>query len=139
MNQRPREEIAAVPDHLGSVSKAPWMDRLRHWWPRYLFHCTDVRNVVNVLKRGELLSRPQVDISGSLLVDIADPGIIDRTDPKSKEFVRLYFRPGTPTQFLNEGFQSKQQFQDQAHCPVPVYLLFDEVVESQHVVLRGSV
>ena len=44
--------------------------------------------------------------------------------------MRLYFRPRTPTQYRNEGFRPTGQWEYNAHCPVPVYLLFkaDEVL-----------
>ena len=58
-------------------------------------------------------------------VDIAAPDIIDHTDAEWQDYVRLYFRPRTPTQYLNEGFRPVSRLQLGAHCPVPVYLLFD--------------
>ncbi len=67
----------------------------------------------------------QVRQRRSLLVDIAGPGIIAQTDAQWQGYVRLYFRPGTPTQYNIEGFRSKEQWRYNAHCPVPVYLLFD--------------
>ena len=46
-----------------------------------------------------------------------------------KNYVRLYFRPKTPTQYYAEGVKSSRtlsisRFPD-AHCPVPVFFLFD--------------
>ena len=58
-------------------------------------------------------------------VDIAAPDIIDHTDPEWQDYVRLYFRPRTPTQYRNEGFRPASEVELGAHCPVPVYLLFD--------------
>ena len=81
--------------------------------------------MVNVVKSGELLSRAQAKQSGNLRVDIAAPDIIDHTDAEWQDYVRLYFRPRTPTQYLNEGFRPVSRLQLGAHCPVPVYLLFD--------------
>ena len=66
MIQRPRREIAAIRRHLEDVKKASWLDQARLWWPDYLFHCTDIRNVVNILKSGELLSRVQAKIPKAL-------------------------------------------------------------------------
>ena len=101
------------------------MDPARRQWPLYLFHCTDVLNVVNVLTTGMLLGRAQAQRSGNLRVDIAAPDIIDNTDSEWQEYVRLYFRPRTPTQYRNEGFRPVDKLELGAHCPVPVYLLFD--------------
>ena len=122
---RPNAELSKLREHIDRLRSAPWIDPVREWWPRYLFHCTDVRNAVNILKSGELLSRAQAQQSGNLRVDIASPDIIDRTDAEWQEYVRLYFRPRTPTQYLNEGFRPASKLQLGAHCPVPVYLLFD--------------
>ena len=60
-------------------------------------------------------------------MDIASPEVIAHTDEAWQDYVRLYFRPRTPTQFSNEGFRPSQQQAYHAQCPVPVYLLFDAV------------
>ena len=116
-----------VKSHLSSLKQESWLGSARRWWPDYLFHCTDIRNVVNILNSGELLSRIQARATGQLQVDIAAPDIIDQTSAKWQDYVRLYFRPRTPTQYNNEGFRPKGQWDRDAHCPVPVYLLFDAV------------
>ena len=72
-----------------------------------------------------LLGRAQAQRSGSLRVDIAAPDIIDRTGTEWQDYVRLYFRPRTPTQYRNEGFRPVAKLELEAHCPVPIYLLFD--------------
>ena len=71
------------------------------------------------------MSREQAQRSGSLHTDIAAPEIIDQTDPAWHDYVRLYFRPRTPTQYRNEGFRPASRVELGAHCPVPIYLLFD--------------
>ena len=61
-----------------------------------------------------------------MAVDGASPQIIERTDEQWKSFVRFYFRPRTPTQFHNEGIRPQNQPGPlKAHCPMPVFLLFD--------------
>ncbi len=72
-----------------------------------------------------LLSRRQLEKSGKLLTDIAGPEIIESTPDEWKRFVRLYFRPRTPTQYRNEGIRPKGSLKLGAHCPVPVIFLFD--------------
>ena len=130
---RPNAELSRLREHIDRLKNATWIGPARGWWPRYLFHCTDVQNVVNILESGELLSRAQAQGSGSLRVDIAAPDIIDNTDAEWQDYVRLYFRPRTPTQYRNEGFRPVSRVELRAHCPVPVYLLFDayEVLSRQ--------
>lgn len=57
--------------------------------------------------------------------DCASPEIIARTADKWKHYVRLYFRPRTPTQYDSEGFRPRDRYVLGAHCPVPVVMLFD--------------
>lgn len=125
MDLRSRAELRVLRDHLNDLSAVAKLSQDREWWPHHLFHCTDIRNVVNILTAGELLSRTQARRSSKLLVDIAAPEIIGQTDAKWQDYVRLYFRPRTPTQFSNEGFRPRAQWQYDAHCPVPVYIVFD--------------
>ena len=127
MTLRPKADIQEIRKHLQALKKAPWMSSACRWWPDYVFHCTDILNVVSVLRGGELLSRTQVLASNRLQVDIAAPEIIAQTDPERKDDVRLYFRPRTPTQHANEGLRTTEQQQYGTQCPVPVYLLFDAV------------
>ena len=128
MSLRPKAEIAEIREHLAALKSASWLGSARSWWPSFVFHCTDVRNVVSILNSGELLSRIQGEKSGSLQADIAAPEIIARTNPQWQDYVRLYFRPRTPTQYNNEGFRPKGQWSYNSHCPIPVYLLFDAQV-----------
>ena len=121
---RPGAELSDLREHIARLANAPWIGPARRWWPRYLFHCTDLLNVVNILQSGELLSRTQAQLSASLRVDIAAPDIIERTDAEWHDYVRLYFRPRTPTQYRNEGFRPASELELGAHCPVPVYLVF---------------
>ena len=127
MTQRTRTEIAAVQAHIETLKQASWLGPARAWWPNYLFHCTDIRNAANILRTGELLSRVQATETDNLHVDIAAPGIIANTDTEWQDYVRLYFRPRTPTQYRNEGFRPKGQWEYGSHCPVPIYFLFDSL------------
>ena len=125
MNQRSVGDVAAIRNHLDILKQTPWLGAAREWWPDYLFHATAMENVVSILTTGELVSRKGLETTARLKVDIAAPDIIERTDAKSLDHVRLYFRPRTPTQFNNEGFRPKGQWEYNSHCPIPVYLLFD--------------
>ena len=124
---RKKTELYKLRSHITGLKTASWMDSGRSWWPDYLFHCTDILNVANILRSGELLSRTQARCSNNLLTDIAAPGVIDATSLSWQDYVRLYFRPKTPTQYRNEGFRPIEKIEMGAHCPVPVYVLFDSM------------
>ncbi len=128
MNLRPESEISVIRQHIDGMKSQPWLDQARQWWPACLFHCTDIRNVVSILEQGELGSRSLVTSSGLLQMDIASPAIIQRTNPKWHDHVRLYFRPKAPTQYNNEGFRPVSKRARNSHCPVPIYLIFDAAV-----------
>ena len=101
------------------------MGTARRWWPDYLFHFTDIQNAVSILKTGALFSRVEATRLGLMATDNASQDIIANTDDELKNYVRLYFRPKTPTQFRNEGFRPVEQRWQGSHCPVPIYFLFD--------------
>ncbi len=125
MTLRNESDISAIRQHIDELRKAPWIDRTRQWWPACLFHCTDILNVVSILHQGEIVSRSQITTAGQLPTDIASPQVIEGTNPIWQDFVRLYFRPRTPTQYRNEGFRPADKQELNSHCPVPVYLIFD--------------
>lgn len=98
------------------------------WIPKFAYHFTDIANAAEVLQTGELLSRNEAVRRGLMHNDNASPQVISRTPAAHSDYARLYFRPRTPTQFHNEGIRppSERHF-DGAHCPVPVFLVFDLV------------
>lgn len=112
-------------NYLMSQQNAWWMDNSRRWWPKFFFHFTNIDNAVNILKRDKLLSRNQLNKIGCPRTDIASDEIIDQTDSEWLDYVRLFFRPRTPTQYHNEGFRPRVCIYQTAHCPFPVYFLFD--------------
>lgn len=60
--------------------------------------------------------------------DNASEKIIEQTDSLYKNYVRLYFRPKTPTKYHNEGFKTEEQLaisQLNAQCSIPVFLFLD--------------
>lgn len=127
MTLRSPTEIRAIRQHLDELRSASWIDQERQHWPGFLFHCTDLSNVVNILRQGEMVSRSQVVSTGQLALDIASPEVIAQTNPQWQGYVRLYFRPKTPTQYHNEGFRPSAQLSLGSHCPVPIYLIFDSL------------
>lgn len=111
--------------HIQHLRTQPWLSESQKWWPEYLFHFSDLTNAVNILKTGQLLCRSELERTGQLVTDIASPDIISATSSEWKMYVRLYFRPRTPTQYSNEGFRPlNQRERGGAHCPIPVLFIF---------------
>jgi hypothetical protein len=98
----------------------------RDWWKSYAFHFTDVLNAVGVLTKERLYSRGTAVRQQLMVVENADRTVVARRQEDTDRFVRLYFRPRTPTQFRNEGVRPiGDRPAHGAHCPVPVFFLFD--------------
>ena len=138
MTLRPTDEIDELRRHLDDLRQANWLGSTRQWWPACLFHCTDILNVLSILEQGELVSRVQAEQTGKLQVDIASPEVIAGTEAQWQDYVRLYFRPRTPTQYRNEGFRPLSQLSWNSHCPVPVYLIFNAVTVLSRLDCRFS-
>ena len=105
-----------------------WSARLGalKWWPRFVYHFTDVHNAVNILQTGQLFCRAIAEKQQIIQVDSASPGIIRQTRDDYKNYVRLYFRPRTPTQYRNEGIRPYRARElGGAHCPIPIFFCFD--------------
>ncbi len=116
---------AEIAEFIDDLRKEPWLGAARRWWPKYVFHFTDILNAVQIIKEGYLHSRTKLEIENKLLHDNASPQIISQTDDEYKKWGRFYFRPRTPTQYCNEGFRPKDKLELGAHCPFPVYFMFD--------------
>lgn len=97
------------------------------WWHRFIFHFSDIANITSSLSSGKLYSRKKALALGLMHNDNASDEVIENTQLDAKDYVRFYFGTGTPTQFHNEGFKPKCHIQNNAHCPLPVFLLFDFV------------
>lgn len=113
------EQIVA---HIEQLQTADWLPASQKWWPKYLFHFTDVRNAANILTRGKFESRNALLINGELRCDIADAAVLANTPAAIRDNVRLYFRPLTNMQYINEGFKPGCTL---PHCPVPIVFLLD--------------
>lgn len=97
-------------------------------WLNYCYHFSHVENIISILEDGQLLARSEVIQLNKMVSNNASEEIINRTHSKYKEFVRMYFRPQSPTQYHNEGFKTKEQLKLSsldAQCPVPVFLFFN--------------
>jgi hypothetical protein len=97
------------------------------WWHKYIFHFSDISNIIKILDSGKLYSRNNAIELGLMSNDNADDQVISKTGRSSKHYVRFYFGAKTPTQFINEGFKSRNSIVNNAHCPFPIFLLFDFV------------
>ncbi len=98
------------------------------WWPQFAFHCTDVKNAVNILSSGRLYSRTDAEKLGIMKNDNASRQVIDMTMTAAASYARFYFRPLTPTQYHNEGYKHPALRYDDdknANMPVPVFFAFD--------------
>ncbi len=100
------------------------LDGSRKWWPDWLFRSDHVENAAAVLNSGMLLSRAAAEHDRLIAKDAGSPQHIGQLTAEHRRYVRLYFRPRTPTQYVNEGIRPKHKIQLAAHMPVPVYLLF---------------
>ena len=124
MKMGSKPDAALFRQHLENLKKETWLGEERSWWPRFLFHFADINNVVSILKNGELLSRLAAKKQNDF-VDSASPEIIARTGTRRKDNVRFYLRPRTPMLYSIEGFRPLGRWQYNAHCPMPIYLLYD--------------
>lgn len=100
------------------------LDGSRKWWPDWLFRSDHVENAAAILNSGKLLSRAVAESERLIVKDAGSPEHIGQLTAEHRTYVRLYFRPRTPTQYANEGIRPKHRIQYNAHMPVPVYLLF---------------
>ena len=96
----------------------------RSWWTHWLFRSDHVENSADILNSGILLSRAAAESSQLIAHDSGSPGIVNLLPLHHRRYVRLYFRPRTPTQYRNEGIRPKTEITYDAHMPVPVYMLF---------------
>ncbi len=111
---------------LRELQSAEWISGPIAKWPKYVYHFTNIDNAVAILNDGCLLSRAAVESANELETDSASTSVLDHTEDWVKEYVRLYFRPKTPTQYCNEGIRPVNKlYEPGVHCPVPVFFLFD--------------
>lgn len=109
------------------------------WWPNFIFHYSDITNIHSILNSGKLYCRHKVEELDLMQNDNASDDVISNTFENYKDYVRCYFGAKTPTQYQNEGIKPINQIYNNAHCPVPVFLLFDFVkLLSQKGVLFSS-
>lgn len=132
-----KPDAEQISQFLKSLEQQDWVKRgERRRWPRYIFHYTDINNAIEILKAGILLSRTHLEETAGLPVSSGSASILASTDSFTKDCVRLYFRPKTPTQYYAEGILSKKSLRrsnyPDAHCPIPIFLLFDSAAILTH-------
>lgn len=116
-----------IRNFLASLERESWLRRTeRRWWPRFVFHYTDLNNAAKILQDGYLYCRKHLEETNQLPMDSGSPIVLAGTADLIKEYVRLYFRPQTPTQYHVEGIRPGSALTElRAHCPTPVFFLFD--------------
>jgi hypothetical protein len=129
-----KPDAAAIVAFMSGLESEPWLGQARTWWPKCVFRTEHLEAAVEVLNSGRLLSRAAAEVAGCIRFDSASPGVISGTADQWKRYVRLYFRPRAPTQYVNEGFRPASHYQYGAHCPVPIVFVFD----SHAVLARGD-
>ena len=110
--------------HMKRLRESDWLERSRRFWPLWLYRSDHVENAARILNSGRLLSRAAAERDDVIRVDSGSPQYVNELSERHRSLVRLYFRPRTPTQYVNEGIRPKGQIQLEAHMPVPVYLVF---------------
>jgi hypothetical protein len=105
--------------------KINFKDGFQNWWTDFVFHYNDLNNIVSILNSAKLYSRNRAIKLGLLQNDIADDSVISNTHIKVYDYARFYFGAKTPTAYNNEGLIPKASVSNNAHCPVPIFLLFD--------------
>lgn len=125
MNSRPKHDAHKIRTFLDDLKRRAWLGD-RKVWVDYLFHFTHLKNVVNILKSEFLYSRGELKCKNICFSDSASSQVIRRqARSELADQVRFYFRPRTPTTYHMEGFKPLDKRFHDAHCSLPVYLLFD--------------
>ncbi|MCF6331554.1 MAG: DUF4433 domain-containing protein [Sulfurimonas sp.] len=108
-----------------SNQKLKFKDGYQNWWTQFVFHYNDIHNIISILNSGKLYSRNKAENLNLLKTDIANDDVIAHTNTSVHDYARFYFGAKTPTLFNNEGLIPKSKIKNNAHCSVPVFLLFD--------------
>ena len=114
---------------LDSLKEESWIKRSeRNWWPEFVSHYSAIPNAAQVLTDGHLYSRARLAELKKTGLDSGSQQVLDGTGDWVLNSVRLYLRPLTPTQYHSEGIRIEPKITYLgAHCPTPVYLMFDAV------------
>lgn len=80
-----------------------WSRRLGNleWWPRYVYHFTDLQNAASILTDGILFSRSEAEKRRRMVVDNASPDVITQT-----RLEHTQYRKSHPVEVLASERQS---------------------------------
>lgn len=125
-----KNDAERIRQFLADLAQQSWLQRTeRRLWPRFVFHYTDLQNAVRILTDGYVYSRAEAERLDRLIVSSGSSEVLSGTSEFVKQSVRFYFRPKTPTQYWAEGIRSNNVWvppqYSNAHCPVPIFFLFD--------------
>jgi ssDNA thymidine ADP-ribosyltransferase, DarT len=121
-----KPDAAAIRAFIEDLPNQPWIrGTSRASWPKYLFRIDDVRASASIINGGTIYSRNRAIQLDLLAHDAAAPAVMENSPEWIKGYVRLYFRPRTPTEYRSEGFRPPAALQMGAHRPMPVVLIFD--------------
>lgn len=124
MNSSHKRDAQKIWAFVDNLKQQPWLGD-RKVWVDFLFHLTHLENAVNIIECGFLCSRVELERQNMAFSDSASSQVIQQTNHELADQVRFYFRPLTPTTYHMEGFRPVGKRFHDAHCPMPVYLLFD--------------
>ena len=111
-------------EHMHQLAASLKLEGTRRHWPNWLYRSDHVENAAEILNSGRLLSRAAAEDGNLIRTDSGSPQYVRQLSRQHRKLVRLYFRPRTPTQYVNEGIRPRGSIEYGAHMPVPVYLLF---------------
>lgn len=114
---------AFVDAHIGKWEQQ-FQGTYRAAWPSRTFHHAPLENAIEILKRGQILSRNASN--GVRKIDVASREVVNTRD-EAHNYARMYFRPRTPTQFHIEGIrkESECRFGRETHAPILVMFVLD--------------
>lgn len=104
-----------------------WKEKFQNYklaWIKNLFRHEPVESAIRILAAGQLLSRAAASATDSIQNDIAPDDIIQNRDD-AHEYVRLYFRPRTPTQYHIEGIRKPADYYMGRHGGFLVMMVFN--------------
>lgn len=123
-----KPDAAAIRAFFESLPLQPWIaGTSRARWPLHLFRIDDVRASASILNSGVLYSRNRASTLRVLGHDAASREVMENSLDWIKDYVRLYFRPRTPTEFRSEGFRPTLAQQLHSHRPMPIVMVYDAV------------
>lgn len=132
MSKRLKPDAQQITDYMSGLASSLRLEGSIALWPNWIYRSDHVENTAAILNSGKLLSREAAERDQKIVKDAGSRGHISQLIPKHRNYVRLYFRPRTPTQYSNEGIRPTSKIKYGAHMPIPVYLLFSNHLLREH-------